>query len=86
MSEIEQTIKIGHEAAKFLNSDIGQYIREATSARIRAATERLITADPHKPEVIIALQNEIKAAEHGVALLIDLINQGEEALQLTPED
>jgi hypothetical protein len=70
---------LGDQAHDFFNSDVGLYVLQRTQEKIDAAKTKLIQCDPFKYQDVMAYQNEIKIAEHGVKLLNELIIAGETA-------
>lgn len=54
----------GQQVQDFLSTPIGDYLLKKSQRELEAAFDNLKKADPFKPEEILALQLEIKWAEH----------------------
>lgn len=73
---------IGDEAKKFVESDLGKVILGLAEQQILEAHEALEDADPSDTKTIMRLQNKAAMGRQFKSWLYELINAGENALEV----
>ena len=73
--------QFGRQVELFLEGDIGSFLVERARQQIEEATKKLKSADPFKPEEIIAYQSQIKVAESIIGWLGEVIAAGHSAIE-----
>lgn len=73
---------IGEEARKFIESDLGKVVLGIADQQVSEALAALEDADPSDVKQIMALQNKARAGRQFRGWLIELINAGENALEV----
>lgn len=72
---------IGKDAEQFLKSDLGRTIIGMNRQDARAAMEKLKGVSPFRFWTVQALQNEIEVCEKFERHLVEVMNEGAQALQ-----
>lgn len=73
---------IGEEARKFIESDLGKVVLGIAEQQVLDAVSALEDVDPSDVKQIMVLQNKAKAGRQFKGWLIELINAGENALEV----
>lgn len=73
---------LGDEAKRFLEGDLGKYMRGCADQDIQEAILDLGAADPQDTKAIRDIQNRIWRARNFSGWLIELVQRGEEALRV----
>ena len=74
--------EIGDEARKFLESELGKTLLGMASQEVLLAQEALEIVDPSDTKKITALQNQAKVARNFEQWLAELIDKGNNALNV----
>ena len=72
---------LGDEARRFLDGDLGKYMRGVAEQEIQEAILELEDADPEDKKKIREIQNKIWRARNFTGWLNELVQRGEEALR-----
>ena len=73
---------IGEEARKFIESDLGKVVLGIAEQQVLDAVSALEDVDPSDVKQIMVLQSKAKAGRQFKGWLIELINAGENALEV----
>lgn len=73
---------IGDEARQFLESELGRTVLGIADQEIENARLAMELVDPHDAKAMMKLQNEIALGRRFKGWLIELINKGENALEV----
>ena len=88
MDENNPTVRLavfGREMELFLESDIGEYIRECASRDVEEALTGLKNVDAEDPKAIRALQFKLRVAESVIGWISDAIESGKQAVETLRE-
>jgi len=80
--ELIAAAEIGEEGRKFLKSDLGKTLIGLADQSVQRALEQLETVSPVDTEKIRAFQNEAKLGRMFTGWLIDLVQDGENAMEI----
>jgi hypothetical protein len=80
--ELIAQAEIGEQARKFVESDVGQCLIGMSHQEIQKAKDKLANVDPDDAKAIRNLQNDIKVATFFEQWLVELINNGNNAMQI----
>jgi hypothetical protein len=73
---------LGDEAKRFLNGDLGKYMRGVAEQDIQEAILELEDVDSRDDKKVRDIQNKIWRARNFVGYLEELVQRGEEALRV----
>lgn len=73
---------LGDEAKKFLNGDLGRYMKGVAEQEVEEAILDLEKTDPSDMKKVWEIKNRIWRARNFSAWLLDLVQKGEEALRV----
>ncbi len=73
---------IGDEARQFLESDLGRTVMGIAEQGVENARLAMEVVDPHDAKAMMKLQNEIALGRRFKGWMIELLNRGENALQV----
>ena len=74
--------ELGEESRKFLESDLGRCILGMAAQEASIAEKKLSTVDPTDSKTITALQNEVWRANSFEQWLVELLDEGEAAMNV----
>ena len=74
--------ELGEESRKFLESDLGRCILGMAAQEASLAEKKLSTVDPTDSKTITALQNEVWRANSLEQWLVELLDEGESAMNV----
>jgi hypothetical protein len=80
--ELSAEAILGDEARKFLEGDLGRYMRGCAEQDVQEALLDLEDADPEDHKKIRDIQNKIWRARNFPVWLNELVQRGEEALRV----
>lgn len=72
----------GRQVELFLESEIGEYLRQCAQAEIDNAVRALSEVDAEDPKAVRQIQTKLKVAESVMGWLGDAITQGQQARQM----
>lgn len=73
---------IGDEARQFIESELGRTMLGIADQEIENARLAMEMVDPHDHKAVMKLQNEIALGRRFKGWLIELLNRGENALEV----
>ena len=73
---------LGDEAKRFLEGDLGRYMRGVADQEVEKAILELEEVDPGDAKKVREIQNRIWRARNFPAWLVELVQRGEEALRV----
>lgn len=76
---LDNTVELGKEAEKFIQSKIGKYLIDKSNEEVEAALEGLIYVDSEDPKAIRVLQNQISIAKAIQQWLVQAVDEGIQA-------
>ena len=74
--------EIGEATRFFLDSEVGKCLLGIAEQEERAALLKLADVDPNDAKAVIALQNEVWRARSFAGWLVELVNRGNNALEV----
>ena len=82
INELIAAAELGEKARDFLESELGKILIGLADQEIRVAEEALGEVDPDDPKKIRELQNNIKVGKWFTKWLLDLVQDGDQALSV----
>lgn len=79
LRELYNTVELGLDARKFLESSIGRYVANRALEDMYAAAQDLIAVDPFDRKAIVALQTRHKIASQALSWLGQAVEAGLQA-------
>ncbi|MCR4298643.1 MAG: hypothetical protein NUV75_07820 [Gallionella sp.] len=80
--ELIADAELGEESRKFIESDLGRCVLGMAAQEVLLAQEKLGDVPPSDTAAIIELQNRVKVGKWFEQWLVELLQQGEQALEI----